>query len=188
MATEADWDAKYRSEELSVPAPDPFLVEALAAFPASAGARAADIACGGGRHAVLLAMSGFRVRAIDRSPEALRLCSDRAATMGLAVETVRLDLEVPSVDLGDELYDLVAVFNYLHRPLIPALRRSVRPGGVVVYKTYTRMQLRFPSGPRNPDFLLDQAELPALFGGFRHLLYRETCETDATAALVAQRP
>lgn len=66
--------------------------------------------------------------------------------------------------------------------------RSLLPGGVVVYKTYTRNQLRFATGPRNPDYLLQENELPQLFAGFRHLHYREECETAATAALVTQRP
>ena len=83
---------------------------------------------------------------------------------------------------------MVSVFNYLHRPLIPVLKRSVRPGGIVIYKTYTRKQAQFGTGPRNPDFLLGENELPELFAGFRQLLYRETCKSEATAALVAQRP
>ncbi len=92
------------------------------------------------------------------------------------------------VDLGIDRFDVVSVFNYLHRPLIPILKQSLRPGGIVIYKTYTRKQLQFGTGPKNPDFLLDENELPQLFAGFRHLLYRETCASEAAAALIAQRP
>ena len=98
-----------------------------------------------------------------------------------------MDLERHDVGLGTRAYDVVTVFNYLHRPLIPALKRSVRRGGVVVYKTYTLKQQQFRTGPQNPEFLLAEGELPTLFGDFRHLLYRESCDSDATAALVAQR-
>lgn len=125
--------------------------------------------------------------AFDYSVEALRLCSARAETVGLQIETVCIDLEAAQVDLGTERFEVVSVFNYLHRPLIPILKRSVRRGGIVIYKTYTREQLQFGTGPRNPDFLLNKNELPQLFDGFRHLLYRETCEAEATAALIAQR-
>ena len=99
-----------------------------------------------------------------------------------------MDLEVPEADLGAREFDVVAVFNFLHRPLVPVLKRSVRPGGIVVYKTYTRKQLQFGVGPRNPRFLLGEGELPELFSDFRCVVYRETCKSEATAALIAQRP
>lgn len=188
MATRLDWDAKYRAAERSVPDPDGFLCEAFPYLPRPETASAVDIACGGGRHALRMASWGFRVQAVDYSVEALRLCSERATAAGLEIETVCVDLETPVVDLGIDRFDVISVFNYLHRPLIPVLKRSVRPGGIVIYKTYTLEQTQFGTGPRNPDFLLGENELPELFAGFRHLLYRETCESEATAALVAQRP
>ena len=188
MASRATWDAKYAAAERSIPEPDEFLIEAAAHLPQPGTGAAADIACGSGRHGLRLAQWGYRVTAFDYSVEALALCSDLASVADLPIETVRADLEVPDPDLGLECFDVVAVFNYLHRPLIPALKRSIRPGGVVIYKTYTRRQLQFAGGPRNPRFLLDENELPRLFADFRHLDYRETCTTEATAALVAQRP
>ena len=188
MATKADWDTKYETGGRSIAVPDEFLAEAYPFLPVPGMAPVADIACGGGRHALELARWGFRVHAIDYSVEALRLSSERAAKAGLELETHCVDLEEPGVDLGEARFDVVVVFNYLHRPLIPNLTRSLRPSGVVVYKTYTRKQRQFGTGPRSLDHLLGENELPALFSGYRHLLYRETCEFEATAALVAQRP
>ena len=186
--TESDWDAKYRAAPRDVPEPDRFLAEALPYLPAAKHAQAVDLACGGGRNALQLARWGYQVRAIDLSAAALRLCTERAEAVGVQLETARVDLEDPGVDLGRDSFDIVTVFNFLHRPLIGAIMRSVRPGGVVIYKTYTRNQLRFGSGPRNRDYLLKQNELPRLFAGFRHVIYKEECETNATAALVTQRP
>lgn len=188
MATRSDWDAKYREADRSVPVPDRFLCEARQFIPRKSECSAADIACGGGRHALQMAAWGLRTVAIDYSVEALRLCDERASLAGVELETQCIDLEAPDVDLGNDRFDLVAVFNFLHRPLIPALKRCVRPGGIVIYKTYTRKQVQFGTGPRNPQFLLDVGELPELFSEFRHLLFLESCETEATAALVAQRP
>ena len=147
-----------------------------------------DIACGRGRHAVQMASWGIETVAIDFSVVALRLAASRAAAMGCNLTTQCLDLEDPETDLGDGTYDLVSVFNYLHRPLIPALKRCVRPGGIVVYKTYTQDQRKFCTGPRNPAYLLHQSELLELFAAFDHLVYREVCKSDATAALIARRP
>ena len=188
MPSRSDWDAKYRDAERSIPEPDRFLTEARKFVSRPGKCVAADIACGGGRHALQLAAWGLRTVAIDYSLEALRLCEDRASLAGVELETQCIDLEAPDVDLGTERFDLVAVFNFLHRPLIPILKRSVRPGGIIVYKTYTRKQLQFGTGPRNPRFLLADGELPELVSEFRHLLFLESCETEATAALVAQRP
>ena len=190
MASRSNWEAKYRGAGGVVQDPDPFLAEALDYVRSAApvAADAVDIACGGGRHAIALAAYGLRTVAVDYSTEALRLCADRGAERGLAIETRCIDLESPEVDLGDARFDVIAVFRYLHRPLVPLLKRMARPGGIIIYKTFTRKQLQFGSGPRNPDYLLDEYELPKLFADFQHLLYRETCDTEATAALIAQRP
>lgn len=155
---------------------------------APAAAEAVDIACGSGRHAIALAAYGLETVAVDHSAEALRLCAEHAADSGLAIETRCIDLESSDVDLGAARFDVIAVFRYLHRPLVPLLKRLARPGGIIIYKTFTRKQLLFDSGPRNPSYLLAENELQDLFADFQHLLYRETCDSEATAALIAQRP
>lgn len=188
MPSRSDWDAKYLAADRSIPEPDPFLRRAQAFFPHGPDCVAADIACGGGRHALQMATWGLKTVAIDYSREALRLCGERAADAGLELETRCVDLEAPDVDLGTGEFDVVAVFNFLHRPLIPVLKQCVRRGGILIYKTYTRRQLQFRSGPRNRRFLLQEDELPALFSDFRHLHFLESCEQNATAAIVAQRP
>ena len=192
MASRADWDAKHRAVHGLQAGPDPFLTEARPHL-ALAGAgsqrlRGMDVACGAGRHAVQMASWGVDTVAVDFSAVALRVAESRAVAADCELTTRCLDLEDPATDLGDRTYDLVSVFNYLHRPLIPALKRCVRPGGIVVYKTYTQEQRKFGTGPRNPAYLLRDRELLELFAGFDHLVYRESCESEATAALIARRP
>lgn len=92
------------------------------------------------------------------------------------------------MDLGEDAFDVVVVFNYLHRPLIPILKKSVRSGGIIVYQTFTVDQLRFGSGPKNPDYLLKPQELSNLFSDFDQIAYREECTCQSTASLVARRP
>ena len=116
------------------------------------------------------------------------MCSERAQAQGLALNTACLDLETAGVDLGDRVFDVVAVFNYLHRPLIPILKKSVRSGGIIVYKTFTVDQVRFGSGPKNPNYLLKPQELSNLFSDFDQIAYREECTCQSTASLVARRP
>jgi SAM-dependent methyltransferase len=122
------------------------------------GGRALDVACGRGRHALRLAAAGFEVTAIDRDREALAALAEEAHALGVAVQTRHLDLEAAEPSLGDDAFDLVVVFRYLHRPLFPMLRRALRPGGVLVYETFTRAQA-VRGHPTNPAFLLDPGEL-----------------------------
>ncbi|MEZ5366422.1 MAG: hypothetical protein R2748_29825 [Bryobacterales bacterium] len=78
--------------------------------------------------------------------------------------------------------------RYLHRPLFPVLERAVRPGGLLVYKTFTTDHLRFDAPPRNPLFLLEPGELLREFAPWRVLRYEEEWRGRGTAALLARKP
>ena len=154
---------------------------------AFSGKLALDLACGAGRHAVYLAEAGFAVKAVDFS-EAGLACADRLAeSRGVSIKTVALDLEANGVDLGEEMYDLAVVFFYLHRPLFPEIARCLRTGGLLIYKTYSVDQLRYPGRPRHRMHMLEHNELLEVFSEFRVLRYQEEWEGKGTAALVAQK-
>ena len=67
--------------------------------------------------------------------------------------------------LASKSFDAIIVFNYLHRPLFPFIREAIRPGGLIVYETFTVDQKRF-GRPSNPDFLLGHDELAQAFAGW----------------------
>jgi SAM-dependent methyltransferase len=119
---------------------------------------ALDVACGRGRHALFLAERGLAVVAVDRDPLAIGALRAEARRRGWPVEARVADLEAGDVDLGGEAYDVVVVVHYLHRPLFPALVRSLAPGGVLIYETFTVDQARHGK-PTHPDFLLQHGEL-----------------------------
>jgi SAM-dependent methyltransferase len=116
-----------------------------------------DLACGGGRHARLLADAGHQVLAVDRDAVAL----ERAA--GNGISTLQLDLEN---DAGGRVgwpfeagrFAGIVVTNYLYRPLFPHILSSLASGGVLIYETFAQGNERFGK-PSNPDFLLAPAEL-----------------------------
>jgi tellurite methyltransferase len=149
--------------------------------------RALDLACGRGRHALLLAASGLEVRALDRDAEGIAALAEIAGRLGLPVRAEVVDLEAPAVDLGDSEDDLVLGIHYLHRPLFPALRRALRPGGLLVYETFTSEQAA-RGHPRDPAYLLGPGELPRLAAPLEILRQREG-EFDGrrVAALAARR-
>jgi rhodanese-related sulfurtransferase len=137
------------------------------------GGRVLDVASGRGRHALLLAGAGFQVRAVDADAAAVGRLRDVAASVGLDLDAAILDLEASEVDLGESLYDLVLVVHYLHRPLFPALRRALAPGGLLLYETFTAEQARHGGRPRDPRFLLEPGELPRLVAPLEVLRSRE---------------
>lgn len=147
-----------------------------------------DVACGYGRHALLLGGAGYPVEAVDRDPEALAFTAETARALGLPVATRALDLEAGQPDLGEDAFDVVLVVHFLHRPLFPALRRALARGGLLIYETFTREQAKL-SKPTNPAFLLDPGELPKLCEGLEIVRQREgEFEGRHVAAVAARRP
>jgi tellurite methyltransferase len=152
------------------------------------GKRVLDVACGRGRHALLLASAGFDVHAIDRNADAIAFLRGTAERLHLSVTAGVVDLEGDSApDLGTATYNAILVFNYLHRPLMPALRAALKPGGRLFYETFTARQAE-RGHPKNPDFLLKDGELAQLVAPLTVLRSREG-EVDGRfiASLVAER-
>ena len=110
-----------------------------------------DVACGHGRHAHWLAVAGHAVTAVDRDPALL------APLAGLAA-TLQADLEADPWPLPGRQFDAVVVTNYLWRPLFPALKAAVAPGGLLIYETFALAQAAL-GRPRRPEFLLRPGEL-----------------------------
>ena len=152
--------------------PSSWLVENADLLPR--GGAALDVACGTGRNALLLASAGFKVRAVDRDRAKVGRLNLLAGRLGLPLLAEVLDLEQePETDLGDASWDLVVVIHYLHRPLFPSLVRALRPGGVLLYETFTVEQARRGGGPTRPEFLLEPEELAKLVAPLEILRQRE---------------
>jgi hypothetical protein len=71
--------------------------------------------------------------------------------------------------------------------LFPALARALRPGGVLVYETFTVDQAA-RGKPSNPRFLLQHGELPALVAPL-HVLFEREGEFDGgmVAGVIARK-
>lgn len=153
------------------------------------GGRVLDAPAGEGRNAVYLAEQGFEVDAVDISEPELRKARELAADRGVGISTRVVNLE--SADLGTDRYDAVTHFYYLERRFVPALRRALKPGGVVIFETYTveNMAIASARGPRKRPYLLEKGEARRLFGDFEILRYVERRTWHgAVASLVARKP
>ena len=194
--------ARQMEEKAGVPGPSSWLIEnadLLPVVPASgppAGValpRALDVACGSGRHALLLAAAGFEVRALDRDAVAVEGLRVVARTFGLGLRTEVCDLEAgqgsiagPRGALAPSTYDLIVVVHYLHRPLFPALVRALAQGGLLLYETFTVDQAAF-GHPKSPAFLLQHGELPRLVAPLEVVRQREGEFDGRRVASVAAR-
>jgi SAM-dependent methyltransferase len=110
------------------------------------------VACGSGRHARFFLDRGLQVVAVDRDPQQIS-----------GARFIRADLEDDRPwPFAGERFEGVVVTNYLHRPLLPRLRESLAPGGVLIYETFMVGNERFGK-PSNPRFLLRPGELLEAF-------------------------
>jgi SAM-dependent methyltransferase len=113
-----------------------------------------DLACGGGRHARLLASAGHPVIALDRDISAV------AALHIAGVTPMQHDLEADGAvwPFDSGRFAGIVVTNYLHRPLFSHILDSLAPGGVLIYETFAQGNEQFGK-PSNPAFLLAPGEL-----------------------------
>ncbi len=195
----SDWDARHQAAALSSAAePASFVVELLPLLPRGP---ALDLACGTGRHTLLLAARQQPVTAVDSSSVGLEILVERAR--GLGVKTRRLrsfefaarsgdGIDVVQVNLERAVlpaasFALILCVQYLQRSLFGQIARALAPGGMLLFETYTRAQLEFSGGPRSPEHLLDHGELRAGFPSLRLLFYRELRAGKGIASLIAQK-
>jgi dihydroneopterin aldolase len=166
-------------------------------LPTGSQAAALDVACGRGRNALYLAGQSLTVDAVDRDEQALAELAAAARRRQLrALATHAIDLETDTAHppaLPRAHYDVITVFFYLYRPLFPVLVRALKPGGLLIYETFTLDNHLRRQHPRRREFCLEPNELLALTQGLRVLHYDEGEHADNhgaaafTAQLIAQR-
>ncbi|MGE0405277.1 MAG: class I SAM-dependent methyltransferase [Candidatus Korobacteraceae bacterium] len=183
-----DWNRRYAEGEHMAFEPDPFLLSAYQEyicplFPQ--GGAALDVAGGLGRHAIWLAELRWKLTVVDISQVAFGKAQRKAEERGVNIDFLVHDLTTWSPNR--KAYDLILVFFYLQRDLFPALEASLKPGGLLLYKTYTEEQKNYSSGPSRDEYLLRENELLRSFPTLRTLYYRETIQEKGVAELVAIR-
>jgi tellurite methyltransferase len=195
----SEWDAKHRVTAANVAVePAGFVRELLPLLPRGP---ALDLACGTGRHTLLLAQRHQPVTAADGSCVALEILERRArasnhtvsrieeSTIAVSHQGIRLvQVDLEHAALPANSFSLILCVNYLQRSLFSQIQRALEPGGMLLFETYTRAQLEFAGGPKNPEYLLEPGELRVGFPSLRLLFYRELRAGKGIASLIAQKP
>ena len=153
-----------------------------------------DLACGSGRNGLYLIENNIPVTFADVNGVALEQIQASLSTLSKEsqklVQYWQVDFEqADSRPLSAHSFSGVMVFRYLHRPLFEQIKAAIKPGGIIIYETFTEQQAQF-GRPKNPDFLLKPAELLELFLGWEILHSFEgvvdTVANDGTKQALAQ--
>ena len=172
------WDEHYRHRS-DYPDPDPLLL--LYTPSADDQAHALDLAGGMGQNALWLAEQGYTVDLMDISRVALVRAQRQMAARGLRrVNMFQVDFD--QVQLNPDTYDLVCVFRYWNRWLLPQIRAAVKPGGRIIYETFNSGYLALRPD-FNPEYLLESGELLGSFGDWRVIHHDELSTTSQVVAV-----
>ncbi|MCP5055619.1 MAG: class I SAM-dependent methyltransferase [bacterium] len=153
------WNDLHAKQRYCPRYPDEAVVRwALTSFPGreDGTARALDLGCGAGRHAIFLAQEGFETSVVDLSQKGLDATTQRAASEGL-----QIDAQLAAVDTFDfppGFFDAVLSYSvYCYAPLerigasIARVADSLKPGGRFLCFTRTTADWRrgfgTPTGP-----------------------------------------
>jgi len=165
--SQSKWDTIY-SQKSAEPTAALVLTQNQHLLPSQG--TALDLACGQGGNARLLAKAGLDVLAWDSSEVAIKQLNESLALHSLAIDTqVRDVVESPP---EKNSVDVLVVSFFLDRGLCSTLIEALRPGGLVFYQTYCQDKVS-KQGPNNPEFLLADNELLALFSSMKLRVYRE---------------
>ena len=199
--SQPEWDAKHSlGAKEAAEAPAGILTELWPLMPAGV---ALDLACGRGRNALFLAEHGRHVTAVDWSGAALGVLEERAKALRIPVRRIQridetkqvaragidlLQTDLEAVALPANRYSVILCVRYLQRSLFPQIRRALRLGGMLLFETYTKAQLDFSGGPRDPAHLLNTGELRRAFPELEVVFYRELHAEQGIASLAARKP
>lgn len=143
------WDERYSTDAyIFGTAPNAFLASQAGLI--CSGMRALAIADGEGRNGVWLAEQGAHVHAVDVSPVALEKARKLAEERRVTLEFEQAD--VLNWDWPVETYNLVAAIFIQFAPpperdrIIAGIRRTLKPGGVLILQGYTPKQVEFGTG------------------------------------------
>ena len=162
-----------------------------------------DLACGTGRNGLFLQKHGYSVIYADRNPNSLaqikshltQNAKNEQPSWQANAEFWQLDFEQygearKQVEgkLLEHAFQAIIVCRYLHRPLMPLIKKAIAPGGCIIYETFTKEQANI-GRPKNPDFLLEAGELVKTFQGW-HIKHQfeGIKNSQAIAQLLALKP
>jgi len=155
-----EWDARYREREgESAHAAWPWVIDCCASLPADA--LILDLAGGTGRHAEPIARGGRTVIVMDFVHRAV------AAAVARSERILGVVADASALPFAPESFDAIVCVSFLDRSLFALFAGMLKPGGALVYETFTLAHLDVVArgnarGPRSAGYLLEAGELATL--------------------------
>jgi SAM-dependent methyltransferase len=155
-----EWDARYRlRDKESDHAASRWVIERCATLPDDA--FILDLAGGTGRHAEPIARAGRTAVVMDFVHRAV------AAAAARYERILGVVADVSALPFRPDSFDAIVCVSFLDRSLFKRFAEMLKPGGSLVYETFTRAHLDVVArgaarGPRNPAYLLEPGELATL--------------------------
>ena len=179
------WNAKYDSSTcLAGREPSRWLMDHTNLL--AGRGKALDIAMGEGRNTLFAASLGYEVLGIDISEIGVSRAETLARKNKLTIHTQIVDLD--NYEIEENAYDLILCFYFLDRGLFEGIQKGLKPGGTLIYETFTEDYLQYSGFKR--EWVLEKNELRQAFPGLKVLDYLEVDEPEnetAYASLVARK-
>jgi tellurite methyltransferase len=176
------WDTRYATADARSAPPH----ETLRWLPPAADRQhlVLDLACGTGRHTRALLDAGYRVVAADISRVALaRLRASLSARSCAAL--VQIDAE--GWPFAEASFDIIVQIDFLDREALTSIRRTVKPGGLLLIDTFAGEPLPGGPGPQRSAWRLAPGEITARFADWEVLRVSDDPGQERSAVL-ARRP
>ena len=179
------WNSKYDSSpSLAEREPSQWLVDHAGLLKGRG--KALDIAMGEGRNTLFAASLGYDAWGVDISDVGLSHAETLAHENKLTIHTQIADLDHYNID--ENAYDLILCFYFLDRRLFDGIRKGLKPGGILIYETFTVDHMSYSGLKR--EWVLEKNELREAFAELTIIDYREVDEPEnekAYASLVARK-
>lgn len=164
------WEERYSTGDYVFgTAPAAFLIDHETLY--APGQNALCVADGEGRNSVWLAAQGLTVTALEFAPSAVAKASKLASEQGVSLTQVQAD--VFDWDWPEDAFDhVLGIFIQFVGPegrdaMFDAMKRSVKPGGLISLHGYTPKQLEYRTGgPGVLENLYTSELLERLFEGW----------------------
>lgn len=179
------WERKYqKSNAVPTLIMDPLLVEYANLLRGSG--LGLDLAAGACHTSVQLTKLGYQVIALDCSLTALQIGQRVAAHQAVQLQSLVVDLS--NWPIPTSAFEVITCFRYLNREIFPKIQKALKPGGLLIYKTFNQHHLlEFPTF--NPNYLLRSGELAQCFSNLEFLACHDgTNVSDPYSFVIAQRP
>lgn len=147
-----------------------------------------DVGMGGGRNAVFLARKGYNVTGLVNNKKLSARAQELSEQFGVRINILNEDIADYKPDQVS--YDAIICFYYVDRTMHEKLVSWLRPGGILIYESYTERQLKTSFPERmGRSFLLKEGELLKLFPQMRILKYEEPLhQNNFIASIILQKP